>query len=583
MMFKVHPMLRRLLVLVLIFAASGVWAQRVLTTPDFTGFSKSDGATNLSVTMLPILGGGFLLRGNFEVWYDGIRFRDWLKLKANGEPDTSWRLELSQRIPNPWLQVATTPYGVMIAGYLESANGVAVTPYGSVNKDYGSQGIVLVPWDSARAARSPQIPTAGPGGIDAVGVLSNYDALTDYVYVDTLGGIQRISAKSGDFDPSWRSPPYVGGKSSLLADSVGGLWMASSGYDGSLRAAYPDGYSFDGWRISEALRSEPWKAFTASYAGDAMGFAGGYVYTQSARFRLSDGSLGASLPLPSNRYVSLVNNDHIYFVSNPKSATGTTSISRVSTTASSADDFGFPIPETWSFDIPAGYAPLPLGPVDRATAARSMRFWPTPGEPGNIAVMTSKRGPIPVDGLPPASGGPNVLIVKEDLVGMEDPNVVEYYVPAAKRYFITGRKSEQALLDDPDVRGAFIRTGMRFTAKSSRYRDVPELPVCRLYAAPEKGGSNSHFYGMGDDCPTLNKLKGLKYEGFDFSVFKPGFGGCPADAPNAVSRLFNNKAASNDGNHRYVVSAATQSKMLTQGWVDEGVVFCSTSVVDATD
>ena len=105
--------------------------------------------------------------------------------------------------------------------------------------------------------------------------------------------------------------------------------------------------------------------------------------------------------------------------------------------------------------------------------------------------------------------------------------------------------------------------------------------MCRLYAAPEKGGSNSHFYGIGDDCPTLNKLTGLKYEGFDFSVLKPATSGCPATAPNAVTRLFNNKAATNDGNHRYVVSAATKAKMIAQGWIDEGAVFCSTGVTDA--
>ena len=156
---------------------------------------------------------------------------------------------------------------------------------------------------------------------------------------------------------------------------------------------------------------------------------------------------------------------------------------------------------------------------------------------------------------------------------------MEYYVPTLKRYFMTGRKNEQATLDASPA--SFTRTGMSFAAKSSRYRDIAEQPVCRLYAAPEKGGSNSHFYGIGDDCPTLNKLTGLEYEAFDFSVLKPAASGCPATAPNAVTRLFNNKAAANDGNHRYVVSAATKARMIAQGWIDEGAVFCSNSVTDA--
>ena len=59
---------------------------------------------------------------------------------------------------------------------------------------------------------------------------------------------------------------------------------------------------------------------------------------------------------------------------------------------------------------------------------------------------------------------------------------------------------------------------MKFTAKSSKYRDIAEQPVCRMYASPEKGMSNSHFYGIGSDCATLNKLSGLKYEGYDFDT-----------------------------------------------------------------
>jgi hypothetical protein len=198
-------------------------------------------------------------------------------------------------------------------------------------------------------------------------------------------------------------------------------------------------------------------------------------------------------------------------------------------------------------------------------------LWITPGDPGNLAALTR----LTVDNQPRHS----VFMVRDDQTVEADPIVIEYYVPALKHYFLTGRKNEQAALDA--LPQSFQRTGMKFTAKSSRYRDIAEQPVCRLYASPEKGMSNSHFYDIGDDCPNLNKMTGLKYEGFDFSVTKPVSGSCSGDAPNAVSRLFNNRAAANDGNHRYVVSSATKAKMLAQGWIDEGAVFCSASVVDA--
>lgn len=159
--------------------------------------------------------------------------------------------------------------------------------------------------------------------------------------------------------------------------------------------------------------------------------------------------------------------------------------------------------------------------------------------------------------------------------------VIEYFNRDAGRYFITGRASEQATLDA--LPASFQRTGMRFSAKGSVYRDVPEQPVCRFYAAPESGGSNTHFYGTGDDCPALNTVRQVRFEGFDFAAIKPTSAACPTIAPNPVYRLFNNKSATNEGNHRYVVSAATKSRMVGQGWVDEGAVFCSTSVVDTVN
>ncbi len=161
-----------------------------------------------------------------------------------------------------------------------------------------------------------------------------------------------------------------------------------------------------------------------------------------------------------------------------------------------------------------------------------------------------------------------------------DKSDIEYFNRDLGRYFITGRASEQATLGA--LPASFQRTGMRFSAKSSEYRDVAEVPVCRFYAAPESGGSNTHFYGTGDDCPALNTARPLRFEGLDFAAIKPTNGSCPTTAPNPVHRLFNNRAATNEGNHRYVVSDATRLKMQRTGWVNEGVVFCATAVTDAT-
>ena len=62
---------------------------------------------------------------------------------------------------------------------------------------------------------------------------------------------------------------------------------------------------------------------------------------------------------------------------------------------------------------------------------------------------------------------------------------------------------------------------MSFAARSSRYRDAIEQPVCRFYSPPARGGSNTHFYGVGSDCAALNKSASVQYESFDFSVRQP--------------------------------------------------------------
>ena len=47
-----------------------------------------------------------------------------------------------------------------------------------------------------------------------------------------------------------------------------------------------------------------------------------------------------------------------------------------------------------------------------------------------------------------------------------------------------------------------------------------------------------------------------------------------------VYRLFNDLVASNNANHRYVVSDARREEMVSAGWKDEGLAFCGS---DATD
>jgi hypothetical protein len=42
-----------------------------------------------------------------------------------------------------------------------------------------------------------------------------------------------------------------------------------------------------------------------------------------------------------------------------------------------------------------------------------------------------------------------------------------------------------------------------------------------------------------------------------------------------VWRLYNDRAAQLDSNHRFVASGETYRAMIAEGWIGEGVAFCS--------
>ncbi len=541
-------MLRRLLVLFLMLAASTVGAQRVLTTPDLTSLTGYDGVDKPTIRkLLPLPDGGMIVFGRFDVWYEGQRFRDLLKIRPNGDPDTSWRVDITYSPPKPGSRgflydVSLTPAGLLLgAAYVDRVNGVTpgLVPYVSL-----ATGQILNP-----AVVAPD--RSGFAGY----ALSTYDRSTGYVYVASYGILQRLSATTGQVDSTWQALLGRGSDGDsfrpLMADARGGMWQ---GWCSTAFMFTTCGVDFR--RINNAI--PPF--------GDVMIWPLRFTLTGSSSVligrdhtfagKLRFGADGAQDPLWATPQEPV-------FVSEKYAYMGFGGLER-------APLSGNGTPDPWQFTFPRGYS---------LYSFRDIVPWPVVGDDEGVAVLAYKSGYLPVEANVYIENGPPVLIVKEDAVASADPTVVEYYQPALKRYFLTGRKNEQTALDA--LPQSFTRTGMKFAAKSSRYRDIAEQPVCRMYASPEKGMSNSHFYGVGEDCPTLNKLTGLKYEGFDFSVLKPTNSGCGADAPNAVSRLFNNKAATNDGNHRYVVSAATKAKMLAQGWIDEGAVFCSASVTDA--
>ena len=107
--------------------------------------------------------------------------------------------------------------------------------------------------------------------------------------------------------------------------------------------------------------------------------------------------------------------------------------------------------------------------------------------------------------------------------------------------------------------------------------------MCRFYGSVQPG-PNSHFYTADpDECAALVRLQQStppsqprwNFEGHAFVAALPVAGRCPESRPFGIRRFFNNRAAQNDANHRYVLDDRIAGQMRAAGWIDEGIVMCT--------
>lgn len=496
-----------------------------------------------SVLALP--DGGRLFLGAFDVWYGGQRFQNILRTRADGTPHTDWRVEVDGAVGS----ATVTPLGLLLAGNFTRVNGIS------------RSGTVLLSL-SATATVADWSPAISLGGR-----LFVFDGRDTAYFIGYSGGIHRMALSNGLVDNAWNITVdrLVGQRQSGLGlDSAGGIWLfrdSEDGFGGTTEVTSLQRFDIGSRQSTFFAPADGSQRFVRSLLSTDE-----HAYIGNIRYRLADGGQpdASWQPNRGNYYApppQTIAGGYLYFFDYGNGGV----VSRAPLSGNGQVD------STWTGqvtqmvgcvnpDVPL-FVASPHSPMSDAEFLIRCRDDLPPlvfGRPeGSMALATSRNETVP------------------------DKTVVEYFNRDISRYFVTGRANEQALLDaQPAV---FVRTGMQFRARSSAYRDVPETPVCRFYAAPARGGSNTHFYGTGDDCPVLNTAGYLSFEGFDFAAVKPIKSTCTAEAPNPVWRLFNNKAATNDGNHRYVVSAAIRARMVAQGWVDEGVVFCSTSVTDASN
>ena len=154
----------------------------------------------------------------------------------------------------------------------------------------------------------------------------------------------------------------------------------------------------------------------------------------------------------------------------------------------------------------------------------------------------------------------------------DETEVVEFFAPDSKRYFMTGRAAEVALLDSTPT--AWQRTGQRFA--THRIDSPVGADVCRFWA--NDGASlNTHFYStLPSDCALLRAQPWARDEGTAMraQTLSPA-ATCPADTVKVV-RLFNTTTI----NHRYLTESVLAKTTLTPNWQIDGAVYCAAKYGD---
>ncbi len=206
---------------------------------------------------------------------------------------------------------------------------------------------------------------------------------------------------------------------------------------------------------------------------------------------------------------------------------------------------------------------------------------------GAVRIPDLAPGSYRVEGWGRVSGGASEKFFTRDLVIASTTPVVEYYSASLDHYFMATGADEIALLDRGS-QGDWKRTGMRFKSWARAADAGPgAVAVCRFYAR----GPNSHFFtGSKQECDYLKALEqqqradaaargatflGWGYEGIAFHAMVPVNGQCPSGT-TAVYRVYNDRAAQNDSNHRFTADPAQYSAMRAT-WSDEGAQLCSPS------
>lgn len=163
--------------------------------------------------------------------------------------------------------------------------------------------------------------------------------------------------------------------------------------------------------------------------------------------------------------------------------------------------------------------------------------------------------------------------------------LIEYHHSVLNHYFMTIEGAETASIEAGAAGPGWARTGQTFRVYADTRANAASS-VCRFYGSPGRG-PNSHFFTSDSaECSAVKSDAGWTLESpAAFAVFSPATRLKPGGPDNAIERycvrgqavyrVYNNRFAQNDSNHRYVSDPALYDAMKAKGWSGEGVMMCA--------
>ena len=198
---------------------------------------------------------------------------------------------------------------------------------------------------------------------------------------------------------------------------------------------------------------------------------------------------------------------------------------------------------------------------------------------GDVALWGGEVQPLPSHPITSASSmtiGKTPPSGKVTDSGLRPIQIAEYFNTQTDKYFYTADTDEARRVEAGGAGAGWVRTGLAFNVYLKQAEGT--VPVCRFYVS-QQGRHGTHFYTWRlNECEGIKRDPGWIYEGIVFYTVPPTVQQSTLSCPEgftSIFRLYNNRFATNDSNHRFTADKAVVVAETRKGWLYEGIAMCS--------